>query len=287
MGQTEDEQFQELDDAIGQAIALCQERNDPLHFRNVYIALLVINALDPETLTDESLVYQYVQHVHERLGIPLYADRISDILSIEPGSPVTWTLRESIGYMFYERLPRTREVIRTARTNPIFERLDYCERGLVAQLNVDGQLYVVKTTLSDVETEIACHLGNVNLAPHVLESTPDEIVEEFILDPPLEHFSQYPLFIADQLGRIITELHQCGVIYNNTLLRHVFIREEVQLVRIIDLEGAYWGSDFDVDWDHAIADLARIYPDERLRTIAESRLMEWKHKSTELLNRAD
>ncbi|MEA3357541.1 MAG: hypothetical protein U9Q67_03835 [Patescibacteria group bacterium] len=130
--------------------------------------------------------------------------------------------------------------------------------------------YVVKNTLSEVETEIAIHLGDADLAPHVFESTPYEIVEEFILDPPLEYVSQNPVFVADQLGRLISCLHQQGIVYDNTFLSHALLRQRDNSIRIIDLEGAYWGSDFDIDWNEAMRNLALIFKNRRKRRQAES-----------------
>lgn len=294
MGSTVDNEFSitpeqntALFTIIPQAIARCREYGDAINFRNVYNSLLVIDsagapAIPPiftgSMFNDEQL-YQFLLIHNEQFSIPLYSDAIMQVLDIEPGYHPTRTFIEAVGFIFFTRLPRTLALIQNARYRPTFFRIHNCERGLVALLEVDDQRFIVKSAAYHEDTELAQSLGAMELAPQVFEATPYELTEEFIEDPPILALTSKPKLVGDALGWIIHELHAQGVVYANNFSKHVLVGSRMlgrPRVRIIDLEFAYRGNDFSVDWEQAMRELVYLFPDEKQRQIAVERMECWR-----------
>ncbi len=229
---------------------------------------------------NEKLAYQFVAEHSEELGITLYRGVVEPYLEIEPGGHALARFREQVGYFLVEHAPKTFEKIRLAK-KASFDRLDQCERGIVGEILLVSQeeeeeFLVLKCTRSSVESEIAEHLGRLGLAPVVFESTVSILVEEYIPDPSIDRLLSYgPGFVGEAIGQILRAIHDQGVVYNNRIEGHVLVNLEDKRQRIIDLESADWGNDFESDWQEAESELRNLFPSRRQAGKALEAMKKW------------
>jgi hypothetical protein len=273
-----------LQQRLENAVLNCRSEGEPLAYGNVVMAAMILGDLTDRSYGlvtyawNEDLLYEYVKGHKTELGVRLYSEEVESYLEVEPGCHLSRYFRESVGYLFAERLPGTYKRIKGAQKKPCFKRLDCCERGIVAGLSLDDELIVVKNTLSSQESEIARELGKIGLAPIVFESTISAIAEEFILDPTILNFVDNPYFVGHSMGWIISELHKKGIIYNNRFFDHIFVGK-TSGVRIIDLEAAYRGDNYSNDWDRARREINEIiFKDEESKSEALRGLNDSKQK---------
>lgn len=284
---TIDEQLQpEIERRLGQAVDYLKGEGRPLTYSNVVREVISSPVWDQVNWLfsfpfNEKTLFAYLKKQKDRYGILLFSEELGKHLDIEPREITERLFREDLGYFVIRHLPETYQRIFSAEKRPVFYRADICERGIVGFLVLDHEQMVVKTTLSDEETQIAKQLGEKGLSPRVFEGTRDVLAEELITDPPVREFIAEPDFVGECMGRILRAVHEEGIVYNNRLYDHVRVGVRKPLrprVRLIDFESAHRGNDFQSDWTDARYELETIiYPDDfQKRAAALSSLEKWR-----------
>ena len=276
----------QLDIRIGQAVEELREEDRDITFPRVVKTALSNSLIELPFWKklnfllsypfNEEILFRYLYEHKDRFGIEFFSEELLKYVVVEDNEPKTHHFIESLGY-WLRQLPNTWNEVVSAEQPCAFSRLDICERGLVGTLVIGGVPRVVKLAASKVETEIAIALGEKKLTPRVFEATPSIIAEEYILYPPINHNRNAPELVGGCVGWILHAIHKMEVIYDNRILDHVLSSPTKQPdIRIIDLEGAYRGTDFDVDWEAAAREILKFYgKDTRSTNRALSFLNHW------------
>jgi hypothetical protein len=272
-----------LKPVVEAALVACHQEGDPLTFYNVYIWSALVaseqRSMDVAMLmADIRKVYGYVYKHQKELGVQLYADKILPHLDIDPDSITNPSFVETAGQVFIEELPRTYRQIKTARRKPTLGHGPLNERGLVASLWIANDRLMLKSWQGSQEHTVTAHLSRYGLAPRLYEAGASVFVEEYIDALPVMNFSQDPQFVARCCGSTLVALHKQGVIYDHHMLNELMVEPiggSIRL-RVVDLGHAYFGRDFETDWEYQRNELTRFYTDSRSRDLALVELRRWE-----------
>jgi len=196
-------------------------------------------------------VKYYSPETHSKLNLGQLQDDLS--------------LQENIGGAL-SQLPKTKQLVLDADNSIPFVLLDECERGLVGLLVLKGMPTVLKRTNLREDVEVLKFCGEKGLSPVIYESTPECVAEEFIDAPKINSFKKNPEMVGQAIGVMAGLLHREGVVYDNRFLDHTCIeitdKEHGKAkTRIIDLEGASFSTDFEVDIKNIVSELKASYPE--------------------------